>query len=460
MIVMKFGGTSVGDAESIERVIEIIRGRLPRRPVVVVSAMGKTTRRLLEAAQAAAEANSREAVGILTDLHQTHAREARRLVGSGAPAEVFRVIGSYFDELEKLLQGLAILGEVPPRGLDKILAYGELLSSAILAAALSARALPARLLDARALIKTDDRFGGALPLVEATRTELRRTVVPVVEAGALAVTQGFIGSTRDGATTTLGFEGSDYTATLVGAALAAEDIEVWKDVSGLMTADPAVFAAARTVKVCSFAEAAELTYFGAKVLHPRAIHPAAQADIPVHIYNSRQPLATGTEITRSAPACGNSIKSIAYKSRVSLLRVSGRSLGREEFLRALLGTLGRLNLQPLVVAGSGSQAALALETPVRSGAREADLLEEVSAQGEAELHSDKAIVTLVGEELRRDAKLLERVTQAAGGIRIHLIQHGPSMIALHLVIDRGDIERLVARLHAQFFSQLDTAIFG
>src|ERR1700730_3193334 len=234
MIVMKFGGTSVEDAPSIERVAEIIRARLHLNPVVVIWAMGKTTRKLLQAAEASAAGDNRSTLRIIADLKTRHVSEARRLVSKSEARDVFPLIEEHFDELKKLLEGLAILGEVPPRGLDKILAYGELLSSAVLTDALIERGIPARLFDARELIKTDDRFGAASPLFEVTNQNIREALTGAIESNVVPVLQGFIGSSRDGATTTLGFEGSDYTATIVGAALDADDIQIWKDVSGLM----------------------------------------------------------------------------------------------------------------------------------------------------------------------------------------------------------------------------------
>jgi aspartate kinase len=307
MIVMKFGGTSVEDAPSIERVAEIIRARLSLKPIIVVSAMGKTTRKLLQAAEASAAGDNRTTLGLVADLKTRHLSEARRLVKRTDGREAFPLIEKHFDELKKLLEGLAILGEVPPRGLDKILAYGELLSSAVLKDALVERGIPARLLDAREFIQTDDRYGSASPMFEITNQKTREAILPLINGGAVPVIQGFIGCSRDGATTTLGFEGSDYTATIIGAAVDADDIQIWKDVSGLMTADPQVFSGAHTVKLCSFAEAADLTFFGAKVLHPKAIHPAARRNIPVHIYNSMQPSAAGTAITADTPPCSNLI---------------------------------------------------------------------------------------------------------------------------------------------------------
>jgi aspartate kinase len=470
MIVMKFGGTSVEDAASIERVAEIIRARVALRPVVVVSAMGKTTRRLLQAAQSSAAGDSRTTLAVVADLKTRHVSEARRLVTQADGREGFLLIEKLFDELKKLLEGLAILGEVPPRGLDKILSYGELLSSAIVSDALGERGINARLLDSREFIKTDDRFGGASPIFEITNRRIREIVSPVIEGGAVPVIQGFIGSTREGATTTLGFEGSDYTAAIVGAALGAEDIQIWKDVSGLMTADPAVFAGARTVKLCTFAEAADLTFFGAKVLHPKAIHPAARRNIPVHIYNSKQPSATGTEITATAPASSNLIKSIAYKSPVTVIKATatyGASGGadrarvtpEDDFLRALLDALGRQRVRPLIAAASASSVALAIDSRELADGRERDLLEDISELAQVSAESGKAIVSLVGERLSRDSSVAGMVFRALGEVQTGVILHGSSPITMSLVVDESEVDSVIARLHEAFFKELDPQTF-
>ncbi|MFY9573746.1 MAG: aspartate kinase, partial [Blastocatellia bacterium] len=389
MIVMKFGGTSVEDAPSIERVAEIIRARLSFKPVVVVSAMGKTTRKLLQAAEASAAGDSRTTLGIVADLKTRHTSEARRLVKKSEGREVFALIDKHFDELKKLLEGLAILGEVPPRGLDKILAYGELLSSAVLADALSERGIPAALLDAREMILTDDRYGSASPLFEITNQKINQAIAPILASGSVPVIQGFIGSSRDGATTTLGFEGSDYTATIVGAALDADDIQIWKDVSGLMTADPAIFSAARTVKICSFAEAADLTHFGAKVLHPKAIHPAARKNIPVHIFNSKRPEDVGTSITADAARCAKPIKTIAYQRPVTIINATAatiadgsRFVSADDLLRAMLNILAKRRIQPLITSVSASNVVMAIDSrEISHGGR--DFIEAISDHGSA-----------------------------------------------------------------------------
>ncbi|HSE97202.1 MAG TPA: aspartate kinase [Blastocatellia bacterium] len=466
MIVMKFGGTSVEDAESIERVAEIIRARLDRRPIVVVSAMGKTTRKLLNAAEASARGDSRTTLEIIAGLKTRHKSEARQLVKNTAGRAVFTLIDRHFEELTKLLEGLAILGEVPPRGLDKILSYGELLSSAIVADTLAERGIASKLLDSRELIKTDDRYGAASPLFDLTEKNIRNTVMPVIENGAVPVIQGFIGSTREGATTTLGFEGSDYTAAIVGAALDADDIQIWKDVSGLMTADPALIQGARTVKLCTFAEAADLTYFGAKVLHPKAVHPAARKNIPVHIYNSKKPEATGTEITARATECANIIKSIAYKRPVTIINVTEEALGvgsrplsANEFLRALLNTLNRHQVAPLLTAVSASSVALAVDSSWIADERERDLIEDLSKLGRATAQSARAIVSLVGEGLPGNSTFVGRAFQAIGATRLGCILHGSSPITLNLVVADDDVETVIGRLHDVFFGALDPKVF-
>lgn len=462
MIVMKFGGTSIEDAPSIERVIEIVRARLEAQPIVVVSAMGKTTRKLLDAASASASGNRPAALETVIEIRDAHTSEVRRLMGDDRASETLNRFELYFDELNTLLEGLAILGEVPPRGLDKILSYGELLSSAIVAGAMVERGILSRLFDSREIIKTDDRYGEASPIVEITALNIRGAMASAIERGEVPVLQGFIGSTREGATTTLGFEGSDYTATIIGAALDASDIQIWKDVSGLMTADPSVYADARTVKACSFAEAGELTYFGAKVLHPKAIHPAARKNIAVHIYNSKRPDATGTVITGTAPECKNLIKSIAYKKPVTVVSSTGeqsRFLSPNDFLRALLDVLRRRRIRPMLTAVSGLRVVLAVDSNMLSDGGERDFIEEVSKFSYSDMETGKAMVSLVGAELRKDPALIGHVFAAIDRTSLDIIMHGSSPLTINLVVSERDVESMIARLHEVFFDQLDSRVF-
>lgn len=465
MIVMKFGGTSVEDAASIERVTEIVRARLNLKPVIVVSAMGKTTRKLLAAAEASAAGDSRGALAFLADLKTRHTSEVRRLVQKATGRLALPLIEQHFDELKTLLEGLAILGEVPPRGLDKILAYGELLSSFIVADAMAERGIPTRLMDARELIKTDDRYGGASPMFDLTNRAITEKVAPVLDSGDVPVVQGFIGSTRDGATTTLGFEGSDYTASIIGAALNADDIQIWKDVSGLMTADPSVYAGARTVKTCSFAEAADLSFLGAKVLHPKAVYPAASKNIPVHIYNSRNPEATGTSIGAAAPPSRNLVKSIAFTRPVTIIRARAETMANgsreaspDELFRALLDHLAGRKARALFTTVSGAHVVVALDSrELKHGGR--DVVESISPYGSATVEPGKAIVSLVGEGLSRDPSAVNRAFKAVEQTDLDVVLHGSSPIALSFAVDQSDVEGVIARLHEVFFREIDPAIF-
>ncbi len=464
MIVMKFGGTSVEDAVSIERVAEIIKARVALKPCIVVSAMGKTTSKLLQSAEASAAGDARTTLAVVAELKARHASEARQLIQSRWGA--FDFIEKYFAELKKLLEGLAILGEVPPRGLDKILAYGELLSSAIITDALAERGINSQLLDARELIKTDDRFGGASPLFEITNAKVEEAITPLIAENQVPVLQGFIGSTREGATTTLGFEGSDYTAAIIGAAMNADDIQIWKDVSGMLTADPRIFAGARTVKACSFAEAAALTYFGAKVLHPKAIYPAARKKISVHIYNSKSPEATGTAITEFAPTCKNAIKSIAFLRPVSLLKATIETISEEEqiflpedSLKTIINTMIKRRVTPLITAVAGLNTAFVIDSKAMDENTERDLLADISKFTTATVEHNKAIVTLVGAGLGSDATITSRVFKALEETKVNAILHGSSPIMMNLVIASSDVENVIARLHEVFFNELDPNVF-
>jgi aspartate kinase len=456
MIVMKFGGTSVQDAPSIERVTEIVRRRLDLQPALVVSAMGKTTRNLLTAASFSAAGKSREALAKLDEIRGYHLKLARDVAPSTKGRETLHKLEVYFSELQKLFEGLAILRELTLRSQDKILSYGELMSTAILTAALRERDVPALLLDAREFIITDERFTRAQPIEAIIYQKIVEHVSPAIDSGSVPIIQGYIGSTRDGATTTLGFEGSDYSAALVGAALDAADIQIWKDVSGLMTADPAIFAGARTVKTVSFAEAAELTFFGAKVLHPSAVHPARLKGIPVHIYNSKQPQATGTEISAHASSGATIIKSIAYKRPLCLLHVfSNRQFSPYDFLKAVFNILDRERLTPYIMNTSEASVALAL-----SASEQLEfLVDDLSHFGEVSITDQKATISLVGENLRTTRDFATTVFQSLPGKSIDMISHGASPINFTFVVDEPEVPAVIARLHQVFFEKLDSNIF-
>lgn len=455
MIVMKFGGTSIEDIDSVRRVIEIIYSRLSLHPVVLNSAMGKTTRKLLEAARLAAEGLGAEAARQLDAIREYHTAMARGLTPAFVESDIRATLERYFAELQGLLEGLSVLQELTPHSQDRILSYGELVATAIIASALRQRGIDARWLDARDLIITDDRFTGARPVDDLTRHALREQVLPLVTSGCVPVIQGFIGSTRSGATTTLGFEGSDLTASLVGAALDVSDIQIWKDVDGIMTADPSIFAEARTIRQISFEEASEMTFFGAKVLHPDTLDPARRKDIPVHIYNSRRPEGGGTMITASAQSGGGVITSIAYKSPVSLIGiVPDTDTNPAGFFRAVFDILDREGVAPSAMTTSKAGVIMAVNAP----GSEEHLTGELSRLGTVNISRGKGTVSLVGENIRTTRDFPPLVFRNLDGLEIDMVAHGASPISCTFVVNETDIPSVIAMLHKAFFSDPDPAL--
>ena len=331
MIVMKFGGTSVESAEAIQRVTGIVKSRLDRRPIVVVSAMGKTTNRLLKIADLAVSGQRDEALRELMSLRDFHLRE------SGME----RTVDEHFQELSELVKGLAVLGELTPRSIDAISSFGERLSSLIVTNYFQHHGLSAVHVDSRKVIVTDRRHTQAIPLFDQTYAKLATTIPPLAKQHVV-VMGGFIASTEDGVTTTLGRGGSDFTASIVGAGIGAEEIQIWTDVDGMLTADPTVIPGAHRVKVISFTEAAELAYFGAKVLHPATVMPAIDRNIPVMILNSRRPQVEGTRIQSATVPSKNVVKSIACKGKVMVLNIrSTRMFMAHGFMRRIFEVFDR-----------------------------------------------------------------------------------------------------------------------
>src|SRR5215475_13775966 len=335
-IVMKFGGTSVGDSQAIGRAVSIVRQRLTERPVVVVSAMAKVTDQLLEMARAAGAGDRKSALRLARNLRERHYNTAGELLGTALFTEFHSDLGTEFEELEELLRGISAVGELTPRTTDHVASFGEILSSKLITAALSAQQIDSVLVDSRTCIVTDNTFTRAAPLFAESNEKLTHRLLPLIGNGRVPVMGGFIAATRSGITTTIGRGGSDFSAAIVGAALGAEKIEIWTDVDGMMTTDPNLCPDARRIKVISFEEAAELAYFGAKVLHPATVLPAIQKNIPVYILNSRNPSCAGTRITARAPHCKNFFKAIAAKKRITIVDVAApRMLLAHGFLKSI-----------------------------------------------------------------------------------------------------------------------------
>lgn len=455
MIVMKFGGSSVESAAAIERVAGIVKARLDRHPIVVVSAMGKTTNKLLAIAQAAIEGKRDEYIRQLHDLRDFHSREARQVVPLANRAELDRTLDEHFQELTELVKGIAVLGELTPRSIDAISSYGERLSSYVVSLAFQYFGLPTVHVDSRKVIVTDKRHTQASPHYAETYKRLAQKLPPLA-AEKVVVMGGFIGATEDGVTSTLGRGGSDFTASIVGAGVGAEEIQIWTDVDGMLTADPTVLPGGHRVKTISFAEAAELAFFGAKVLHPATVIPAIERNIPVLILNSRRPDVQGTRIVAQTVPCKNVVKSIACKKKVTLVNVhSTRMLMAHGFLRRIFEVFDRAETSVDMVATSEVNVSLTIDNT----ARIEQIRKELSEFSEVAIETDQATVCLVGDNIRYTPGVAARVFGAIRGVNIALISQGASLLNLGFVIAEKDLRTAVAALHAEFFTELDPEVF-
>jgi aspartate kinase len=455
MIVMKFGGTSVESAAAIERVAGIVRARLHQKPVVVVSAMGKTTNRLLEIARTAISGKREDFIRSIHDLRSFHSREARLVVPLSERAELDRTLDELFQELSELVKGLAIVGELTPRSIDAVSSYGERLSSYIVTLAFRHHGIAAEHVDSRRVIVTDRKHTQAAPLYAETYRRLGETIPPLVKHGVV-VMGGFIGATEDGVTSTLGRGGSDFTASIVGAGIGAEQIQIWTDVDGMLTADPNLVAGAHRVKTISFAEAAELAYFGAKVLHPATVVPALEKNIPVLILNSRRPGVEGTRIVAERVPCANAVKSIACKRRITVVNVHSTSmLMAHGFLRRIFEIFDRNETPVDMVATSEVSVSLTIDSTERLAAISAELGEF----SDVSVEHGQTIVCLVGDNIRYTPGVAARVFTALGAVNVRMISQGASLLNLSFVVAEGDVKRAVEALHGEFFGELDAAVF-
>jgi aspartate kinase len=455
MIVMKFGGSSVESKEAVQRVTGIVQNHESRRPIVVVSAMGKTTNKLLQAANEAAAGRRDQALTLIDELRGHHLTHGLALAGAYS-ADLDRYIRTHFEWLDELIRGLSVVGELSPRSMDAIASVGERLSSLVVSFAFRAAGLTSQHVDSRSVVITDDRFTHATPLLEETYERLTEKVRPIAEA-AVVVMGGFIGSTKDGHTTTLGRGGSDYSASVIGAGVDAEEIQIWTDVDGMLTADPRVIPGGHRVKSISFAEAAEMAYFGAKVLHPATVLPAVEKNIPVVILNSRRPEVEGTRITSAAIPCRNPVKSISCKRGVTILNVrSTRMLMAHGFLLRIFEVFDRYRTSVDMLSTSEVSVSLTLDN--------IDSLDTISEDlqqfGEVTIEHEQAIVCLVGENIRHTPGIAGRAFQVLSNTNIRMISQGASVLNLGFVIADADLTSVVSALHTEFFSELDPAVFA
>lgn len=455
MKILKFGGTSVGTAPAIRQALDIIRDTEDAR-CVVVSATAGTTDRLAEAAREAELGDGDSAQRIVAELRERHAALAAEL---GAP-QVVRDLAALADRTATLLGAIALLHECTPRSRDAVWAYGERASALIVAGALEHIDVRAEVVDAAGAIVTDDAFGSASPLMDETKAAVRPIVASIHRDAGTPVVTGFIGATRDGVVTTLGRGGSDYSAAILAAALDANELLIYTDVSGVMSADPRIVADAKPLPALSYAEAAELSYFGAKVIHPRTVLPAIDAGIPVRILNTFSPADPGTTITRTAPRDGSIVKATTSLGGLALVTVAGAGMsGVPGFAARVFDTTAAEQVSVLMISQSSSENSICFAVPVGTGERLRTALEKMLARELARHDVERvsveapiAIVAAVGEGMRGTPGVAARVFGALGRAKVNVvaIAQGSSELNISLCVAESDRDAAVTAIHEEF----------
>ena len=450
---MKFGGTSVADPDAIIRLVGIVGHQLRATPsappVVVVSALAGVTDTLVATAQLAEDGAAERAASELQALLERHVAVATA-VTSESRTRLLADLRRELEELSGLIHALAVLREVSPRSRDAVLAVGELASSRIVAAAIADRGIPSDWIDARTVLVTDAEHTIAAPDMIETCERARGRVAPVLAAGKVAVLGGFIGATASGITSTLGRGGSDYSAAIFGACLDAAEIQIWTDVDGLLTADPRIVPQPRVVPRISFAEASELAYFGAKVLHPSTILPAVGKNIPVRILNSRRPENPGTRITADGRPEQGQLTAIACKRDVTVIDItSTRMLMAHGFLRRLFEVFERFKTAVDVVTTSEVSVSVTIDDTRRLEA----ILDNLRNFAEASCEREMAIICAVGENLRADPTVFGRAVTSLDRIPLRLVSQAASRRNVTFVLRDADVPQAMTRLHEQFFGR-------
>ncbi|MEW6233381.1 MAG: aspartate kinase [Chloroflexota bacterium] len=463
MIVMKFGGTSVGNATMIHQAVTLVRQTVQagESVVVVVSAMNGVTDVLFKAATVAA----RRDLDLCWRIHQAiqarHGRAARALLPDGPGRRTLqRGLAALLRDFRRLCESIAILGECTPRGLDAVSSLGERLMVRLFAAALEVGGVPARPVEASAFLVTDDRYGEATPLLEETRTRSRALLGPLLAERITPVVTGFIGTTGDGVITTLGRGGSDYSAAILGSCLACREIWICTDVDGVLTADPRLVPEADTIPELSYAEAAELSYFGAKVLHPKTILPALEAGIPVRVVNASCPEGPGTLIVAQERPTPGTVKGITAIRGLSLVTVEGRGMvGVPGIAARVFAAVARERISVLMISQGSSEQSICFVIPQSVAERaqialEAEFEQELARRAidRVTIQSPVAIVAVVGAGMRRTPGIAARVFGALGanGINVICIAQGSSECNVSLVVDEPEMPAAVRHIHRAF----------
>lgn len=460
--VMKFGGTSVGDAACIARAAQILAsGAGQSACVAVVSAMSGVTNRLIAAARRAESGDASAGPEILGALRTQHEDALQALVQpEGTRRSIIEELKDVFDEGKRLFEGTALLRELTARTLDAISSLGERLSAPLVAGAVRELGLRSEAVEATEVIVTDDFHGGAEPLMDRTREQCEASLRPMLDQGVLPVVTGFIGASASGALTTLGRGGSDYSATILGAALNADEVIIWTDVDGVLTADPRLVPDARTIPEISYREAAELAYFGAKVLHPKTLNPVMHAEIPVWIRNSFTPERAGTKITPKGQSIGGGVKALTAIQDVALISVGGPGIvGLPDVVGRTFSTTAEVRANVLLISQSSSQNDICFIVSAADAKRTVEALRKEFAQDLAHekvehitMDSKIAIVAIVGENMRGTPGVAGKAFNALGRENVNLIAiaQGSSESNISFVVEENAVKTALNTAHREF----------
>ena len=453
MIVMKFGGTSNQDAAAMQNVSRIVAAHRAQKPVIVISAIAKGTNMLEQAGRLASEGRLEESHATLKKLFARHYAILEENVTDPGVTEVVR---NFLDDslraLEELTRGVAILRELTPRTLDAFYVFGELMSSRLVWGTMRAVGLDAVWLDTKDFMITNGAFNAAVPFMDIVRTKLSALVNPGIDRGTVYVTQGFIGVTERGERTTMGREASDYSAAVIGAALDASDVQIWTDVDGILTGDPTIIAAPKKVRMMSFQEAYDVSFFGAKVLHSATMLPAIEKNIPIHIFNSRRPHLSGSLVAAATVGSRPVIKSVTYLKNIAVLRILPRHrMGQYMFWENVFNVLNRNGASARLTATSEYGLSIALDEKYNLSAIARDLADLGTVESEA----GQAIVAIVGSRIAEVGSLLGSVFRSTAGAPIGMISFGASNASLSFVVPDGKVIDLVQNLHTEFFGTVN-----
>ena len=476
MLVMKFGGTSVGSGDAFAQVASIVAGKVaeqaatPRPGVAVVtSAMSGVTNLLIDAARRAAGGDDAFYLEAAETLRVKHHSVAGQLIDDGGErAALGRVVDDRLAEFTRLCSSIAVLGELTNRGLDVVSGLGERLAAPLLAAVLRARGIPAEYVDATEIVVTDNIFGGAAPLMDLTTARSRARLLPLIERGIVPVVTGFIGATVDGVPTTLGRGGSDYSGAIVGAVLGVDEIQIWTDVNGVMTADPRVVPNARSLKQLSYEEVAELAYYGAKVLHPKTVTPAIDHHIPLRVLNTIEPSHPGTSIVeKSDGAAAGMVKAITFIRDMNMVTVAGKGMiGVPGIAARTFQSVAQVGANVLMISQSSSEQSICFVVPHCSadtviGALRAEFKTELERHyiDRIDGQSQVAIIAVVGGGMRGTPGLAANIFRAVGGsdINVIAIAQGSSEANVSLVVEESRAAEAVRAIHAIFNLHQPTA---